>query len=848
MIALNSLSSQVSDSVAWLRQHTALAAIDSEVLTSLAASLEERHIEANHRVLQAGEVPEGLYILRQGQLEHQDCFEGARSFLPGSLLGVEALSSDKPADQTVVALGPSHLWFLPISQIRLLLSEYPESVLDMTRQLLTDVWRLSSQVNFEQERQAILRPHLVTKVRRGVIGHSRYAVRLRNQISKASKTRKSLLIFGEPGLEKDNLAALIHYGSESRREPMVQLECSQMASSGAELFGWAGGKPGILAFLGQGTLVLNNVQELPEPLLAQVARLAREGLYQPVSQVPEEDGPERHSQARVILLSEQTLPALDDAVEERLKVPPLRVRRADLHELVAYYIHSTCKQRGLEHIKVDPDAIRQLQAYGFPNNLQELQNLVQRAIAEMTPRGLLTEELLWPSQAEHKRFRKNLLKVFPQLRQFLRSSWWPTRINYGFTLPFFALLLGVLFLGPQSRDHNVGLNLFWAWWWPLALLSFPLVGRIWCSLCPFMLYGEVTQKLSLWLFPRQLQRWPRQKAEQWGGWFLMGLFALILVWEEVWNLNDTAYLSACLLLLITAGAMIFSALFERRFWCRYLCPIGGMNGLFAKLSMTELRAERGVCSAECKAGNCYKGSPQKGNSQTSQGCPLACHPAQHEDNRDCSFCMTCLKSCPNYSVEFNLRPPGIELWTTHKPRIYEVALLFLLLGSVYLRRLPEIQSQWGLSWSGETQLVRSAVALGILALPAIAPLLAHSVQHLLHYLRWTLKPKPLVQLAYGYLPLVWAANLAHFLRLGLTEAGQILPVTFATMGLSGEGLPIAMVHPAVLAFLQGFTLLFGSIASFWVLRRISRQPLGELWPHCFALILLCGSLWPLIVG
>lgn len=70
------------------------------------------------------------------------------------------------------------------------------------------------------------------------------------------------------------------------------------------------------------------------------------------------------------------------------------------------------------------------------------------------------------------------------------------------------------------------------------------------------------------------------------------------MWEEVWDLPDTAYLSSWLLLLITAGACIGSWFFERRIWCRYLCPIGGMNGLFAKLSMTELRARHGVCSSE----------------------------------------------------------------------------------------------------------------------------------------------------------------------------------------------------------------------------------------------------------
>lgn len=76
----------------------------------------------------------------------------------------------------------------------------------------------------------------------------------------------------------------------------------------------------------------------------------------------------------------------------------------------------------------------------------------------------------------------------------------------------------------------------------------------------------------------------------------MSLFGAIFVWEDVWHLDSHAALSGGLLLLITAGAVIFSAVFERRLWCRYLCPIGGMNGLFAKLSMTEVRARQGVCT------------------------------------------------------------------------------------------------------------------------------------------------------------------------------------------------------------------------------------------------------------
>ena len=62
--------------------------------------------------------------------------------------------------------------------------------------------------------------------------------------------------------------------------------------------------------------------------------------------------------------------------------------------------------------------------------------------------------------------------------------------------------------------------------------------------------------------------WLCTAVERWGGWFLFGLFAAILVWEEVWDLPNTAYLSSWLLLLITGGAMVGSYFFERRLWCR----------------------------------------------------------------------------------------------------------------------------------------------------------------------------------------------------------------------------------------------------------------------------------------
>lgn len=845
------------DLVTWLQERTALGILPAEVLNAIALVMEERVVPANTRLVQEDTAVDYLYILQQGQLEsdrtNQTSTAWAVSWLPGAIIHLQELLFDQPAQRTATTLSECHLWVVPAERFRDLVTQYPEISQAFSPQLAAELAKLSSQLSYEQERQTALRPYLVTKAKRGIIGKSRYAVRLRQQIKKAAEDRKSALIFGEPGLEKDNIATLIHFGSVYRREPIIKVDCSTVQASGAELFGRANGKPGLIEALGQGSLILNNIQELPSELRPTIAKLLETGTYIPVSRPEEPPAKPRACQAHIIMVSEKTLPEIERRVTHLIKVPPLRVRKVDISAQMDYYLSLLCRARGIDKPRITPEALRQLQAYDFPGNLRELQNLVERAIVQSAGAKELTEEIVWPSQSKKKQFRFNLLNAYPGLRRFLRSDWWPSRLNYGFTLWFFALVVIIGFIGPQNRQENFTLNMFWAWWWPLILVGFPFVGRLWCAYCPFMIYGEVTQKLSLWLWPRQLKRWPRESAEKWGGWFLFGLFALIFLWEELWNLENTAYLSACLLLLITAGAMIFSAIFERRFWCRYLCPIGGMNGLFAKLSMTELRAQQGTCSAECTTYQCYKGGPQKGEGLETDGCPLYSHPAQLPDNRDCVLCMTCLKACPHRSVEVNLRPPGIELWTTHVPRTYEVALLLLLLGGVFLHRLPELQAELGLSVDLDQFLPHLGFSLAALSLPATIPLIAYGgillFQRLGNALKWSLpKPRLFIELAYGYLPLVLAGNLAHYLRLGLGESGQILPVMFATFGLSGEGLPVFVAHPAVIEFLQAVTLIVGTILTMILTQKIACQSVRSLLAQHLGAVVLGVCLWAVIVG
>ncbi len=837
------------EQVNWLRERTLLETLSDDVLEAIAQATQIEIIQANRRLVLEDTAPSALYILKSGRLERYrtspNSTARATSLLPGAVLYLRELLLDQPAEQTLITLTDSELWLVPREQFAAIADQYPEISQTFSRQLAAELDQVASQLAFEQERQTALRPYLMTKVRRGIVGSSRYAKRLRQAIKKASGDRAPVQIFGEPGLGKDNTAALIHFGSSDRHQPIIKINCDTLQVSGAELFGRAGGKPGLLESVGSGTVLLNNVQDLPKELEGKLLRLLETGEYTPIVREGEPEPKPLYCQARIVMTSERALPQIDRKVSHVIKVPPLRVRKGDITAQVQYYISLQCRAKSLRKPEVSPEAIRRLQGYDFPGNLSELESLVERAIVQSNGARVLTEEVFWSASGKGRRFRLNLLNAYPQLRSLLRSPWWPDRINYGFTLGAFAVVVAILIFGPQTRDANIALNLFWAWWWPLILLAFPFVGRLWCAYCPFMIYGELVQTLSLKVFPRQLQTWPRQQAERWGGWFLFGLFALILLWEELWNLENVAYLSACLLLLITAGAIIFSLLFERRFWCRYLCPIGGMNGLFAKLSMVELRAQQGICSATCTTYQCYKGGPQKGEGLETGGCPVYSHPAQLQDNRDCVLCMTCLKACPHRSVELNLRPPGIELWTTHTPTYSEVSLLFLLLGAVFLHRLPEISAQFGWPIPLENFGVHAGVSVLALLGPGAIALLAHG---LLRLLNRKLKPRPFVELAYGYLPLLLGGSLAHYLRLGLNEAGRVVPVTMATFGYSGVGMPVAVADPAVVAFLQAVTLIVSVWLSIFLTQKIARQSVWALLPQHLAMVGLGAVIWKITVG
>ena len=200
-----------SDKLFWLQVRSALGMLEAEPLKASAQVIDEKVIPENELLFAEDTPPEALYILLEGKLESNSKNKNNPTLncglLPGAAINLQELTLDELTKCSVTTLSECRFWIISVVKFKELIAQYPQIQTAISRELAQEVAQLASALTNEQERSTALRPYLVTKAQRGVVGTSRYAVRLREQIRQASDTRESILIFGEPGLEKDNISA-----------------------------------------------------------------------------------------------------------------------------------------------------------------------------------------------------------------------------------------------------------------------------------------------------------------------------------------------------------------------------------------------------------------------------------------------------------------------------------------------------------------------------------------------------------------------------------------------------------------------------------------------------------------
>lgn len=832
----------------WLSFHRVWGQLNQEVINAIAQCLQILRVEANTEIYHQDLKPAGLYLLKWGSVEiYRQSLVGKTHITyrnAGDVFGYVPLV-DRQANATyragAMALSKSEIWFLGRDDFVKLQHNYPEIQGVINNFLAQDLTNFAQRLAKEQARiqglQSYIQP---VPIGESIIGESKATKKLEKQVKQAVADFKPVILQAPQGSGKTFITGLIHASSGLHNRPFAEIDCAQLPRDDGGLvntdsiFGTAD-QPGVIELLERGTLLIDNVQLLQKKERERLIDYLKTGKLQ----TKVENSPPIISWVRLILASPNKI-SLNDVEAHQIKLFSLPQRKQDIPDFAAYFLNKFCRERGRTILEFNQAGIRRLISYDYPANLVELEGIIKRAVV-MTPteQPVIPEQVLWSMESKKNAFRIDLLNQIPWLRRFLLSKWWPER----FWILMMAIFIPVTimgYIGPQTRDASMTLNFFWAWWWPFYLLLFPIAGRLWCAVCPFMITGEWLRKISLWIFPRKLLPWPTKWLNKWGAWLLWLGFVAIYLWEKLWDLPHTPYLSASLLLTIAAGAVIGSIIYERRLWCRYLCPIGGMNGMFAKLSMVELRSVQQVCGSQCNVFACYKGSdtnqvnftdtlPTEG--QATQGCPLYSHPAQLQDNRDCVLCMTCLKACPNRSVQVNLRFPGTDLLENHQGFWAEAALMLLLFGGVFMHYSHRLLAWFGfreIHLDSEHLLIAIPVVTLLLSIPFITTYFAHQIARMIDR-----EMPDYLTVVYAYLPLTLAANLAYYIPSAITEAGKILPVIARTFGYSGAGLPTLTWSMDVAAFLQGVTLLFIPIFSIYPLIKITKRPLLSNLPHIF---------------
>ncbi len=202
------------------------------------------------------------------------------------------------------------------------------------------------------------------------------------------------------------------------------------------------------------------------------------------------------------------------------------------------------------------------------------------------------------------------------------------KTQFLFQLPaVFLLVLVVLagFFGIQNSNMSLTTISIWVIWWSLLLISLALVGRVWCFMCPFGAIGDLAQRQTFYKKVDDTFSLKRKFPARFRNLSLAALFFLVITWADFqFNLVNSPLNTAYFIVALLGVIVIISIFFERRSFCRYVCPITGLIGLYSMFAPIELRAkDKETCKA-CTEKYCISGN-EKGYS-----CPVFEYPGTME--------------------------------------------------------------------------------------------------------------------------------------------------------------------------------------------------------------------------
>lgn len=285
-----------------------------------------------------------------------------------------------------------------------------------------------------QERNALLSDEVSSEadachaLERSVSRSMRALVESAKQVA---RTDAPVLVTGETGSGKEVLARAIHEWSDRSGGPFVQLNCAALSDNliESELFGHVRGafsgavsdRPGRFRVADGGTLLLDEIGDMPMEAQTKLLRVLETGSVLPV-------GADRPVDVDVRVIAATNVD-LDLAIDQGrfredlyfrlhvfpLHIPPLRSRTEDLPGLIDQILERTRKRTGHGPWRVSPAGMERMRRYGWPGNVREVVNVLERArvfaplggtldprLEERGPRGRRRGRA-WPTMEEHQR-------------------------------------------------------------------------------------------------------------------------------------------------------------------------------------------------------------------------------------------------------------------------------------------------------------------------------------------------------------------------------------------------------------------------------------------------------------
>lgn len=243
----------------------------------------------------------------------------------------------------------------------------------------------------------------------GIIGQSPEMKSIFALIEKVASSPTTVLITGESGTGKELIARALHNSSGRNKGPFIQINCGAIPENlfEAELFGYEKGaftgattsKPGRFEIADGGTIFLDEIGELPRDMQVKLLRALQEKTIDRV-------GGLRPIGVDVRLIAATNVD-LERAVADGsfredlyyrlnvipLRIPPLRDRLEDIPLLVEHFLAQFNERLGQSVVRIAPDALAGLMAHGWPGNIRELENMMERLVLLCDAEEIRLEDL-----------------------------------------------------------------------------------------------------------------------------------------------------------------------------------------------------------------------------------------------------------------------------------------------------------------------------------------------------------------------------------------------------------------------------------------------------------------------